>query len=235
MSSGDFTTLVTLAMGMVTPLTTLGGFLRKVTTDAGSIIAIEELLHQGAKLEDSESPSGANLELDKLKNELDVKNVVFAYPGSKGTRVLKGVDVRIARGTYVCLCGTSGSGKSTLLELLMQNREPSEGTIEWDGTDISDCTRASFRRHVGVMFQKTMIIKGSVYENIAFGLETNLEDVKKAAEMAEIASAIEALPNGYETVIGGGAIDLSGGQLQRICLARVIHRKCSVLLLDEGE
>ena len=169
-------------------------------TDAGSILAIEELLRQGAKLKDSESPSGANCHLDVLKNGLAITNVEFSYPRSEAL-VLNGVDFTVRAGTYVALCGGSGSGKSTLLEILMQNRVASGGKIEWDGTDISDCTRASFRGYVGVMFQKTMIIRGSVYENIAFGMETSLADVKKAAQMAEIASVIEALPNGLKPLL----------------------------------
>ena len=134
-SSGQFTTLVTLAMGMVTPLNSLGGFLRLVMTNAGSILAIEELLRQGAKLKDSQSPSGANCHVDVLKNGLVVANVEFAYPRSEAL-VLNGVDFTVRVGTYVALCGESGSGKSTLLEILMQNRVASGGKIEWDGTDI---------------------------------------------------------------------------------------------------
>ncbi len=218
---------------MIRPLSSLGGFLRRLTTDAGSVLAIEDLLHRGQNLAETESPNGTNKEIESLKIGYVVKNVSFAY--GSGANVLNGIDATFTKGTYTAICGGSGSGKSTLLELLMQNRMPSEGAIEWDGTDICDCTRTSFRNNVGVMFQKTMIINGSVYENIAFGMDTNLEKVTKAAQMAEISSVIESLPQGYNTMIGGGSIDLSGGQLQRICLARVLHRECSVLLLDEGE
>jgi ABC-type protease/lipase transport system fused ATPase/permease subunit len=152
----------------------------------------------------------------------------------------------ILPGTYVVLFGSSGSGKSTLLQLLMRFRQPRAGSIEWDGVDINTCSFEGFRKHVGNMFQTTMILQGTIRENITFGAEVIAGAVETAAKMAEIADFINSPPAGFDTYIGGGAAaaseteerglstELSGEQMQRICLAGALYRNPSVLLLDEA-
>ena len=232
-SAGDFTTLVTLTAGMVGPLNNLGGFMRNTTMNSGAMMAVDNILKRGPQLSESSS-SGDDAELEPLCNELVVKDMEFTYPDTPSL-VLNGINLTIRKGTYVCLCGSSGSGKSTLLDILMQNRKPQAGRITWDGKDIYHSTKKSFRSNVGVMFQRTMVLQASIYDNITFGMDdATLEDVKRAAESAQIADVINATKDGYETVLGSGTVDLSGGQLQRICLARLLLRKCSVILLDEA-
>ena len=117
----------------------------------------------------------------------------------------------------------------------MQEYSPSSGSIEWDGVSIGDCTLTSYRNQVGVMFQQALILHGSVRENITFGTDANMDEVGRAANLAGISQAIDALPSGYETIIGSGSSNgLSGGEIQRVCLARLLCRRCSVLLLDEA-
>lgn len=117
----------------------------------------------------------------------------------------------------------------------MRFREPNEGSIEWDGTNIYNTSLSSFREQVGVMFQKTMIYQTTIRDNILFGLPEREGGLVAAAKKAEIHDDISMLPSGYDTVIGGDSLGtMSGGQLQRICLARALYRQPSMLLLDEG-
>ena len=145
----------------------------------------------------------------------DKQGVIFRYKGSP-VEVLKGINLSFKRGTYNVLCGLSGSGKTTLINLLIRNLQPNEGSILWDRTEIFGASLRSYRQHVSVMFQKTMILEGTIRENILFGSPDNNDGaVFEAATMAEIADIISMLPDGYDTVLGGDSrINMSGGQLQ---------------------
>ena len=240
LSTGDFITLVSLCAGMVQPLTMLGGFMRNASNYSGAIQTVQQVISHGEEMQKkqrrNDKSSGVNgtslHKLEPLHSSLQVKNVTYRYPGSS-IDVLKGVDVDISKGKYVAVFGGSGSGKSTLLDVLMQYKSPRLGQVEWDGLNIDLGTRESFRKEVAVMFQRTMILQGTVRENITFGLPNDPDKVEEAAEMAEIATVIRGLPDGYETHLVAGTSTMSGGQLQRICLARALYRNPSVLLLDE--
>merc|ERR1739848_469251 len=116
-------------------------------------------------------------------------------------------------GTYNVVCGLSGSGKTTLINVLTRNLQPCSGSIAWDGTDVFTTSLKSYRQQASVMFQRTMILEGSIRENISFGNPDNYDGkVEEAAAMAEIADIIEALPDGYRTILGcKSRVNMSGG------------------------
>jgi len=178
-----------------------------------------------------------------LEHEIVLTDVTFAYPdvhASDGTlvagghSVLNGISVSIPAGSFTALVGRSGMGKSTLVELLPRLREATEGSITYDGTDIKAFDVGSLRRGIGYLTQSAMLFSNTVRENLTYGVgfEPSEEQIRSALERAH-AGFIYELPEGLETMIGERGVRFSGGEQQRIALARVLLQDSSILILDE--
>jgi ATP-binding cassette subfamily B protein len=172
------------------------------------------------------------VEAPRFEGRVRFEQVGFAY--EEGRAVLDGFELEVAPGQRVALVGPSGIGKSTVLSLLLRLYEPTAGAVTIDGRDLRDYTVASLRAQISVVPQETILFHASVAENIVYGaLGSTAEQVQAAAELANARGFIEALPEGYHTVIGERGATLSGGQRQRIAVARAAIRDAPLLILDE--
>jgi ATP-binding cassette subfamily B protein len=171
--------------------------------------------------------------LTTRRGEVEFRNVTFAYPD--GAVVLKDFDLHIKPGTRVGVVGRSGSGKSTMLTLLQRLRDIEKGRILIDGMDIADLTQESLHDAISVVPQDVMLFHRSVLENIRYGRpEATDPEIHAAAEAAGCKEFIQALSEGYNTMVGDRGVKLSGGQRQRLAIARAFLRNSPVLLLDEA-
>ena len=173
------------------------------------------------------------IEMPPIQGSVTYEDVWFEY--EPGQPVLKGIDLSIRPGQMVALVGQSGSGKTTMINLLSRHYDVTSGAIKVDGYDLRDVTLASLRRQIGVVIQETILFNTTIRENIRYGkLDATDEEVEQAARAANVAHVIDALPKGYETRIGEEGIKLSGGEKQRIAIARAILSDPRILVLDEA-
>ncbi|WP_347900782.1 ATP-binding cassette domain-containing protein [Pseudomonas purpurea] len=160
------------------------------------------------------------------------EQVDFRYPD--GTHVLHGIDLDLKPGTLTALVGGSGAGKSTLATLLARFADVSGGAIRIGGVDLRDMDSATLYRQVAFVFQEVRMLRTSVLDNLRLARpEASLAEVEEAAHAAQIHTRIEALPEGYDTQLGGG-IQLSGGEIQRLGIARAMLSEAPILVLDEA-
>jgi ABC-type multidrug transport system fused ATPase/permease subunit len=184
----------------------------------------------------TEQPEPLDEAKDPIKNvtgEIEFQDISYAYPNRPPA--LEHFSLHIEAGETVALTGPNGAGKSTLVHLLMRLMEPASGRILIDGTDISQVQLGSLRLQIGLVAQNTLLLNGTVAENIAYGHPmAELSEIKKAAKAARADEFIDNLPNGYDTVIGDQGVKLSGGQRQRLSLARTLLKDPPILVLDEA-
>lgn len=169
----------------------------------------------------------------EIKGDVEFKDVTFGYKSYEP--VLEGISFSVKKGEMIGLVGPSGAGKSTLINLLMRLYDVDDGSIDIDGTDIRDITLHSLHSQIGVVLQETFLFSGTVLNNIRFARpEATLEEVIRAAKMANAHDFICKMPDGYNTYVGEKGHNLSGGERQRVAIARAILGDPKLLILDEA-
>jgi subfamily B ATP-binding cassette protein MsbA len=171
-------------------------------------------------------------EVSRLKGEIEFRDVSFEY--QSGQPVLSNIDLRISPGEKVAIVGATGAGKSTLISLVPRLYDPSSGSVRIDGEDIRNYSVRSLRAQISLVLQDSLLFRGTIRENIAFGRQDATDkEIVAAAVIANAAEFVDLLPDGYDTLVAEGGTTLSGGQKQRIAIARAILRSSPILILDE--
>ncbi len=224
----ELVTLLLYVMLLTGPVSALAGVYGQTMRARGAAERI--LVFLGEKAEPAGHSGGT---LEKLRGDIEFQNVNFAYAGRPP--VLRNFSLSINSGETIALTGPNGAGKSTLVHLLMRFMLPDQGVIAIDGTNINDLELENLRQQIGLVAQNTLLLNGTVAENISYGQPcAAMDDVIKAAKAAHANTFIEKLPDGYSTMIGDQGIKLSGGQRQRLSLARTILNDPPILILDEA-
>lgn len=173
--------------------------------------------------------------LKDIRGEIEFRNVEFSYPARPDVRIFSDFSIHIPEGLTAALVGESGSGKSTVISLIERFYDPQGGSVLLDGVDIKQLQLKWLRQQIGLVSQEPVLFGTSIKENIAYGKDgATLEEVQQAALLANAASFISRLPQGYDTLVGEHGTQLSGGQKQRVAIARAILKNPCILLLDEA-
>ena len=226
---GDVVLVNSLLMQLFRPLDMLGWVYRSIRQGLIDMEAMFGLLDTPAEVIDQ---PGAP-ELAVKRGEVRLENVRFGYEPER--EILKGVDLVIPAGTSLAVVGPSGAGKSTLARLLYRFYDPTAGRILIDGQDIAGVAQRSLRSAVGIVPQDTVLFNDTIGYNIAYGgNEATQEDVEEAARGAAIHDFVSALPQGYQSMVGERGLKLSGGEKQRVAIARTLLKNPPILILDEA-
>ena len=226
---GDVVLLSTYVVRVSIPIASLGFVYRGIKDCLSDLQEMGRVFEAPLTVRESDRP----VTLPSPRGEVEFDGVSYAYPGREP--VLRDLTLRIPAGDRVAVVGPSGSGKSTLVRLLFRFMDPTAGAIRVDGVDLREVARESRRSLLAIVPQEPVLFNDTIENNIRFGRENaTAEEIREAVEMANISGLIDTLPEGLATVVGERGIKLSGGEKQRIAIARAIIRDPRILVFDEA-
>jgi ABC-type transport system involved in Fe-S cluster assembly fused permease/ATPase subunit len=226
---GDFVMINAILMQLYVPLNFMGMVYREIKQGLIDIETMFALLHEPAEIVDR--PGAKTLRV--RKGEIKFENVSFAYDPERP--ILKNVSFEVPAGKMVAIVGPSGAGKSTISRILFRFYEISRGKVLIDGQNIRDVTQASLRAAIGMVPQDTVLFNDTIEYNIRYGKpDASSAEVREAARLAQIHEFIVTLPQGYDSLVGERGLKLSGGEKQRVAIARTILKSPPILMLDEA-
>ncbi len=229
MTIGDFVLVNTYLIQLYIPLNFLGFVYREIKQSLTDMESMFEIMHVNTEVEDK--PGAPPLSV--TEGGIRFENVRFSYEANR--RILTDVSFDVPPGETVAIVGASGAGKSTISRILFRFYDIESGAVLIDGQDIRDVQQTSLRSAIGIVPQDTVLFNDTIYYNIAYGRsEATQAAVEDAARLAHIHDFIESLPEGYETVVGERGLKLSGGEKQRVAIARTILKDPKILLFDEA-
>lgn len=212
------------------PLTRLGTTVDDFERARASARRAFGLLDTGPAIQDPEHPEP----LGRVRGEVVFDRVEFRYARGRDEPVLRNLSFRVAPGETIGIAGPTGAGKSTLIKLLLRLYDVTGGAVRLDGHDVRNVTLADLRRNIALVSQDVYLFHGTVRENIAYSSDAPLEEVVRAAKLAQLHDFVAGLPQGYDTLVGERGVKLSGGQRQRLSIARAIVKDAPLLILDEA-
>ncbi len=226
---GDFVMINALLMQLFLPLNFIGFIYREIRQGFADLEEMFKLMGVEQEIQDKPDASAIVVE----NGEIEFRNVAFHYDEER--KILKDVSFKVPAGKTVAIVGPSGAGKSTISRLLFRFYDVVDGAILIDGQDLRDVRQEGLRAHVGMVPQDTVLFNETIAYNIRYGRpDASDEEVEAAAEMAQIGDFIRALPDGFKTEVGERGLKLSGGEKQRVAIARTLLKAPPILILDEA-
>lgn len=230
MLTGELTSVIVYALQILTSLMMVSCVFVMIMIAEASTERINEVLDEVPEMEDK-----ADAVTEVTNGDIEFEHVNFSYAGEGGNLSLKDVNLHIKSGQIVGIIGGTGSAKSTLVQLIPRLYDVTSGTVKVGGTDVRDYNLKALRDQVSVVLQKNVLFTGSIYENIRWGDETASDaEVERVCKLAQADGFIREFPNQYETMIVEGGNNVSGGQKQRLCIARALLKKPKILILDDS-
>ena len=230
MQTGELTSVIVYAIQILSSLMMVTFVFVQIMIAEASTDRISEVLNEVPEMEDA-----ADAVTEVPNGDIDFEHVNFSYAGEGGNLSLKDVNLHIKSGQVVGIIGGTGSAKSTLVQLIPRLYDVTEGSVKVGGIDVRKYSLKSLRDQVSMVLQKNVLFTGSIYENVRWGDENaSDEEVQRVCQLAQADSFIQEFPQKYDTMIVEGGNNVSGGQKQRLCIARALLKKPKILILDDS-
>lgn len=230
LTTGELTSMFTYTMQILMSLMMLSMIFVMIIMSRASMQRIVEVLQENPDITPPKEP-----EYNVADGSIEFKNVSFSYAGKDGNPCLKGVDLKINAGETIGIIGGTGSAKSTFVQLIPRLYDVTDGEILVGGKDVREYDIESLRNEVAMVLQKNVLFSGTIKENLKWGKEDATdEEIIKACKLSQADEFIKTFPDGYDTYIEQGGTNVSGGQKQRLCIARALIKKPKILILDDS-